>query len=84
MTTLREEAVALVETYLYGTAAEQTGAIDEVLDRADDDGPVLLMAMWDRMRKIGCSADDITRLLQRVTDRGFARVDAGTLTNHWE
>jgi hypothetical protein len=82
---LRKEAMPLVESYLHGTPTERNSALDEVLDRAGEDGSTLLLAMWDRMEKLGHEWDgDIELLLQRVTDRGFHRVENGTLRNHWD
>lgn len=79
------QATTMVESYLYGTPTERNSVLDELLDRAGEDGSMLLMAMWDRMEKLGHSwKDDIELLLQRVTDRGFYRVSNGTLKNHWE
>jgi hypothetical protein len=82
---LRKEAATLVESYLYGTPTERNSALDEVLDRAGTDGSRLLHAMWDRMEKLGHKWDgEIELLLQRVTERGFHRVENGTLQNHWD
>jgi len=77
--------VTMVESYLHGTPTARNSVMDEVLDRAGTDGSTLLLAMWDRMEQLGHQWDgDIELLLQRVTDRGFYRVENGTLQNIWD
>lgn len=77
---VRADAVLLVESYLWGTPTERNSAIDEIISRAGKDGSVLLMAMWERLEKIGHQWDgDIEILLLRVADRAAYRGSEDTI-----